>query len=86
MSDETTLAYASFKDCGCLSMITVDRPEYARAVAKEVAAAIRKGERVEHLTVAAARLLPWRCEAHPLEESVRERRVRQTPVAQGALL
>ena len=50
---EKTPAYIARCKCGCggIVMAAVDVPKYARDVAKEVAAAIRRGESIEHVTV-----------------------------------
>lgn len=50
---ESTPAYIARCKCGCggIVMATVDIPEHAEEVAKEVAACIRDGYSVEHVTV-----------------------------------
>jgi hypothetical protein len=50
---ELTPAYISLCKCGCggIIMAAVDRPEYAKDVAQDVAEAIREGYKVEHVTV-----------------------------------
>lgn len=52
-NEELTPAYIARCKCGCgaIVMATVDRPEYQKDVAKDVADAIRDGYTVEHVTV-----------------------------------
>lgn len=59
MSDqnESTPAYIARCKCGCsgVIMMTVDMPDHAQEVAHEVAACVREGYPVEHVTVGYAR-------------------------------
>lgn len=50
---ENVPAYIARCKCGCggIIMATVDRPEHAKDVARDVADAIRDGYTVEHVTV-----------------------------------
>lgn len=58
------MAYISRKPCGCLVMASVDDPKHADATAREVAKAIRQGEKVERVTVEFVREMRWRCDDH----------------------
>jgi hypothetical protein len=66
------MAYVAFRPCGCPVMATM---EECRDAAREVARAIRRGERVEHMTVEAVRALTWRgCDqCRPSRTQQRER-------------
>jgi len=56
----TEQAYVAFRACGCPVMATM---ETCRDAGREVAKAIRKGERVERMTAEAVRALSWKgCE------------------------
>ena len=51
--------------CGCITAVNVDRPEYAKATARDVAGYIRRGDTVDHVDIEAFRLMPFRCSQHP---------------------
>jgi len=52
MSREETPAYiARCKTCGAIVMATVDLPEHAKDVAKDIASCVRRGFAIEHVTV-----------------------------------
>lgn len=56
MSEDKTMAYAGYCSvCGTLRAVTVDRPEYAKHVAADVADFIRGGLRVERVTCESVR-------------------------------
>ena len=38
--------------CGCIRFVTTDEPEYAKDNAKEIAKLLKRGYRVENITVA----------------------------------
>ena len=44
--------------CGCIRFVTTDDPEYEKDNAKEIAKLVRKGYRVENITVAEFRTGP----------------------------
>lgn len=60
-------AYAAIKPCGCMVAATVDRPEWAKSTAKDVASYLRDGLRVERLTIeeVRAKLGPCHCPVPP---------------------
>lgn len=66
----TRYSYISIQPCGCLGIAVVDNPEHKRDVAKEVAKAIRLGERVKRVTSDSVRKMDWRCPKHRLEEAL----------------
>lgn len=49
------MAYIAVAPCGCTKMATVDRPQYAKDIAKEIAACARAGYTIEHVTCAYVR-------------------------------
>jgi Ethanolamine utilization protein EutJ (predicted chaperonin) len=61
---DQTPAYIARCKCGCrgIVMCTVDRPEHAVDVAKEVADCIRDGLTVEHVTVGYVHEFGFGCE------------------------
>lgn len=44
-------AYVAIAPCGCTKMACVDEPKHAKDTAKEIAACIRYGWRIERVTV-----------------------------------
>lgn len=46
------MAYVALAPCGCIKMATVDTPERVQENAKEIAASIREGYRVERVACA----------------------------------
>lgn len=52
---DADMCYAAFSKCGCIAAINVDRPEYAKDIAKSVASWIREGREVHRITVAEGR-------------------------------
>jgi hypothetical protein len=54
------MAYAAFKDCGCLVAAIMKRCPRSD-VAKEIASWARSGYRIEHLTVETVREASWDC-------------------------
>lgn len=50
MSTPEHMAYVAIATCGCTVMATVDCPEHADENAREIAACIRDGLRIEHVT------------------------------------
>jgi hypothetical protein len=63
MTDEY-MSYIATKECGCLTMAAVDSPENKKVVAREVAKAIRMGEKVERVTCEHVRTMEWKCPQH----------------------
>lgn len=54
--EPATMAYYSRREsCGHVRMATVDRPEHKRAVARDLAGAVRRGETVRRASVEAVR-------------------------------
>ena len=46
-ADENSPLYYTVAQCGCVKLLIADTPERAKDVAREIAAAARRGERVE---------------------------------------
>jgi hypothetical protein len=55
------LAYASFKPCGCLAMVVM---QGSKSAAPMVADAVKHRERIESMTAAAVRAMPFKCPEH----------------------
>ncbi|KKM13659.1 hypothetical protein LCGC14_1713970 [marine sediment metagenome] len=70
-----SFSYVALKDCGCLAMAMVDRPERKKDVAKEVAKGIRQGYAFHRLTTQQVRDMEWTCPEHKV--------VPGEPVARG---
>lgn len=65
MSDSTP-AYIAIAPCGCCHAVTVDEPQYAKDVAKDIADWVKRGSHVEHTTVDKAReLIVFDCPHDP---------------------
>jgi hypothetical protein len=63
MSTPSRMAYVAIAACGCTKMAAVDRPEYAEENASRIAACIRDGLRIEHVTSAWVRTESrWSCD------------------------
>lgn len=52
-------AYIARRPCGCIAMVAVDAPEYAKDLAKEIGKCIRKGYAIERVTVGQVRTTHW---------------------------
>lgn len=52
-------------DCECIAAVTVDEPEHAKDVAKDVANWVRRGFRVDRMTGDVFREMSFRCPEHP---------------------
>ena len=57
----SSMAYVGLKPCGCIGAAFVDRPEYAKDIAREVASWIRNGLTVERMTTEEVRAADWKC-------------------------
>jgi hypothetical protein len=55
MSDDNVMAYISRCVCGGITFACVDRPEYAKDTAKDIAQLIRDGRAVERVTLEVTR-------------------------------
>lgn len=53
------MAYVAFHSCGRICAVTIERPETRPHVARDVASWIRRGERVERMSVAEAKATNW---------------------------
>lgn len=58
---EPEQSYVSKKSCGCFGIVVMEREHEAP---KMVAAAMKRGETVERMTVEAVRAAPFRCDEH----------------------
>lgn len=58
------MAYIGLKPCGCLVFASVDIPECASELAKEVRYCAKNGYRVERVTCEYVRQMKWRCDEH----------------------
>jgi len=54
-----SMAYVAHKSCGCVVMVHSDKPQYAKDVARELAACVRDGYIIERVPVETASALPW---------------------------
>ena len=59
MANEEVPAYIGRCKCGAIRFTTVDKPEYAKDNAKEIAKCIRAGLIIERVTVGYVRATPW---------------------------
>lgn len=67
--DDVVGAYVSRKTCGCVGLMVVDD---GGETARYVAAAIRRGEAVDRMSVEQARATRLRCEAHRVPRQERQ--------------
>lgn len=51
----TRMAYIGVSPCGCVPAVTVDEPEHAKDVAKDISGWIKRGRTVERVTMDEAR-------------------------------
>ena len=59
MANEEVPAYIGRCKCGAIKFTTVDKPEYAKENAKEIAKCIRDGLTIERVTVGDVRTMDW---------------------------
>jgi len=57
----TAMAYVGRKPCGCIGAAFVDKPEYAKDIAREVASWIRDWLTVERMTTEEVRAADCKC-------------------------
>jgi hypothetical protein len=67
-----SMTFLALAPCGCVKMAVVDSADHRPLTAREVSLMIRRGYRVERVTTAEVRTMPWRCEEHrqPVTEAV----------------
>ena len=56
VTPKPVMAYVGVSPCGCIRAATVDNPEHAKDVRKDVAAFMRAGDTIERLSVELARM------------------------------
>jgi hypothetical protein len=64
MNEVEPMAYLATKECGCLTLAICDEPHLKKEIAKEVARALRAGDKVARVTCEYVRSYPWKCETH----------------------
>lgn len=59
------MCYVGIKACGCIVAVVVDRPEWVKDTAKDVAAFIMRGLTVERMKVSETRTMHMGCKCQP---------------------
>ena len=72
--NEGSMTYVARKECGCLTLLVIDTPNmvHRKDMAKEISAAILRGDTIERVATEEVRKMDWKCPKHQVIERIKK--------------